>query len=237
MTALAVQQVRPAGMRLEALLLAAATMAVVGFLALWVQVRGRADASVPLHEWQVSAFETLAGADQAVYNALYTAREEILYLYDDFNLFNEPGELFRWPSIAELADVLLPPFVQDQSWEQNGALQWRLHEPLAEGEMQGSVMYLGTGGNREGQGSFLLVIGHVHAGLMNNNSIVIWWNPRNQMEMPPSGFRDGLILQGWREVVPHSGAQEYRRIFGSDAGATDEDAATAERLVDELFGD
>lgn len=237
MTTLAVQQVRPAGMRLEALLLAMAVVVVVGFLALWVHAHGRSDTIAPLHEWQVSAFETLAGADQAIYNALYTAREEILYLYDDLNLFNAPGEVFRWPSIPDLGDALLPPFVQDQSWEQNGALQWQLHEPLAEGEMQGSVMYLGTGGSREGQGSFLLVIGHVHAGLMNNNSIVIWWNPGNRVQMPQSGFRDGLILQGWREVVPHSGAQEYRRIFGSDAGATAEDAAAADRLVDELFGD
>jgi hypothetical protein len=28
-----------------------------------------------------------------------------------------------------------------------------------------------------------------------------------------------LILQGWKEVVPYSGAQEVRRIFGDDAPA------------------
>jgi hypothetical protein len=83
--------------------------------------------------------------------------------------------------------------------------------------MQGSTMYLGTDGKLAGQGSFLLVIGHVHAGFTNNNAIVIWWNDKNHVEMPQSGFRDGLILQGWKEVVPLSGAQEVRRIFGADA--------------------
>ena len=37
-------------------------------------------------------------------------------------------------------------------------------------------MYLGTDGKLPAQGSFLLVIGHVHAGFTNNNAIVIWWN-------------------------------------------------------------
>jgi hypothetical protein len=43
---------------------------------------------------------------------------------------------------------------------------------------------------------------------------VIWWNEANHVEMPESGFRDSLILRGWKEVVPYSGDQEVRRIFG-----------------------
>jgi hypothetical protein len=78
-------------------------------------------------------------------------------------------------------------------------------------------MYLGTDGRLQGQGSFLLVIGHVHAGFTNNNAIVIWWNAKNHVEMPQSGFRDQLILQGWREVVAYSGDQEVKRIFGASA--------------------
>jgi hypothetical protein len=75
-------------------------------------------------------------------------------------------------------------------------------------------MYLGTDGTLPDQGSFLLVIGHVHAGFQNNNSIVIWWTPDNHAEMPVSGFQDGLIIAGWKQVVPYSGGQEVERIFG-----------------------
>lgn len=236
MTATAIQQVRPAGARHEALVLAVATMVVLGVLALWVQQHGRREYREQLHDWQVSAFETLEGPDQAIYNALYTAKDEITYLYDDINLMNAPGQIFRWPGIQDLQDALLPPFLQDRSWEQNGSLQWSLHEPLGEGEMQGSVMYLGTDGRATGQGSFLLVIGHVHAGFTNNNAIVIWWNAKNHVGMPQSGYRDSLVLQGWREVIPHSGAAEIRRLFGEDESSTDDDAATAERIAEELFG-
>jgi hypothetical protein len=207
-------EVRPAGSRYEALLLAAAVVVTIAILSVYVQARGLDDTPEPIYDWQVSAFNSLAGADQAIYNSLYTVKDEIPYIYDDINMWNQPGEKFRWPNLDHFQEYLLPPFYKDTSWEQNGSLQWTLYEPLPEGEMQGSTMYLGTDGQLPNQGSFLLVIGHVHAGITNNNSIVIWWNAANHVEMPISGFRDGLILRGWKEVVPYSGDQEVRRIYG-----------------------
>ena len=229
--------VRPAGARFEGLALIAATLVVIGALTLYVRANGKESGPPKLFDWQVSAFDGLQGADQAIYNSLYTVKDEIPLIYDDINAFNEPGVKFRWPNLQDFEDVLLPPFYKDTSWEQNGSVTWALHEPLAEGEMQGSTMYLGTDGQLPMQGSFLLIIGHVHAGFTNNNAIAIWWNAKNHVLMPQSGFRDGLILQGWREVVPHNGAQEIKRIFGDDAGANDvpadapDDATAAEQAV------
>jgi hypothetical protein len=217
MIATAMELVRPAGSRYEGLALAAVTLAVIGTLALYVRERGVEANTEPLYEWQVSAFETLTGADQAIYNSLYTVKDEIPFIYDDINQFNEPGVKFHWPNLDDFQDWLLPPFYRDTSYEQNGSLSWTLFEPLPEGEMQGSTMYLGTDGKLSGQGSFLLVIGHVHAGFTNTNAIAIWWNGQNHVEMPQSGFRDRLILQGWKEVVPYVGAQEVKRIFGAAA--------------------
>ena len=207
-------EVQPSGSRGESLLIAAAALSICTVLALYVRVEGQSGEPDPIQEWQVSAFNTLTGADQAIYNSLYTVKDEIPYIYDDINMFNRPGEKFRWPSLEVFQDYLLPPFFRDTSWEQNGSLEWSLFEPLAEGEMQGSTMYLGTDGRLPDQGSFLLVIGHVHAGITNNNAIQIWWNAANHVGMPESGFRDGLILAGWKEVVPYSGAEEVERIFG-----------------------
>lgn len=217
MTTRSIQQVRPAGARHEALLLALATIAVVSILGLFVYERGRGDSREPIHDWQISAFNTLTGSEQAIYNALFTAKDDIPYIYEDINMFNAPGVKFRWPNLSDFQEALLPPFYADKSWKQNGSLQWTLHEPLPEGEMQGYTMYLGTDGQQPQQGSFLLVIGHVHAGFRNTNSIGIWWNRKRHVAMPQSGFRDGLILQGWREVVPYDGAQEVKRIFGDDS--------------------
>jgi hypothetical protein len=223
------QEVRPAGARLEGALLIAAALIVLALLGAYVYERGRTKDTRPLYDWQISAFGTLTGADQAIYNALYTVKDEIPYIYDDINMFNKPGQLFRWPNLEDFQEALLTPFVRDKSWEQTGSLQWSLHEPLAEGEMQGSTMYLGTDGKLPGQGSFLLIIGHVHAGFQNNNAIVIWWNAKQHTEMPISGFRDTLILQGWREVVPHSGAAEVRRISG-------ESDSDVEDVIDQALG-
>ena len=139
-------EVKPAGARLEGWALAAATFAVVAVLALYVRLNGSEGEVAKLYDWQVSAFDGLAGADQAIYNSLYTVKDEIPLIYDDINAFNEPGVKFRWPNLQDFEDFLLPPFYQDTSWEQNGSLTWTLHEPLAEGEMQGSTMYLGTDG-------------------------------------------------------------------------------------------
>jgi hypothetical protein len=232
-------EVKPAGARFEGWLLVAATLAVVAALALYVRTQGRENEVAQLYEWQISAFDGLAGADQAVYNSLYTVKDEIPAIYDDINRFNEPGVKFRWPNLQDFEDWLLPPFHRDTSWEQNGSLEWSLHEPLAEGEMQGSTMYLGTGGRSPDQGSFLLIIGHVHAGFTNNNAIVIWWNARNHVEMPESGFRDQLILQGWREVVPYSGDLEVKRLFGDPAGgSSDSDGGEeVDSLLEGIFGE
>jgi hypothetical protein len=238
------QEVKPAGARLEGWVLTAATLAVIGTLAFYVQTHGREDTIAPLYDWQISAFDGLTGADQAIYNSLYTVKDEIPLIYDDINRFNEPGVKFRWPNLQDFEDFLLPPFYKDTSWQQNGSLQWSLHEPLAEGEMQGSTMYLGTDGQLPNQGSFLLIIGHVHAGFTNNNAIVIWWNANNHVEMPESGFRDKLILQGWREVVPYSGDLEVKRLFGesSDEESADDAAGTdspddVDGLLEGIFGD
>jgi hypothetical protein len=234
----AVIEVKPAGGRLEGWILAAATLAVVATLALYVRTHGREETMAPLYEWQISAFDGLSGADQAIYNALYTVKDEIPAIYDDINRFNEPGVKFRWPNLQDFEDWVLPPFHKDTSWQQNGSLQWSLHEPLAEGEMQGSTMYLGTDGTRPGQGSFLLIIGHVHAGFTNNNAIVIWWNEKNHVEMPESGFRDQLILQGWREVVPYSGDLEVKRLFGEPAEQpADDGGENVDDLLEGIFGE
>jgi len=207
-------QVRPSGSRFEGLVLIAVTIVILAGLSLYVEERGRNEEPEVIYGWQVSAFNSLTGADQAIYNSLYTVKDEIPYIYDDINYFNGPGELFRWPNLEDFQDYLLPPFFQDTSWEQTGSLQWTLYEPLPEGEMQGSTMYLGTDGQLPAQGSFLLVIHHVHAGFTNTNSIMVWWNENNHAEMPESGFRDSLIVRGWREVIAYSGDQEVERIYG-----------------------
>src|SRR6188508_329673 len=89
--------VRPAGARFEGLALIAATLVVIAALTLYVRANGKESGPPKLFDWQVSAFDGLQGADQAIYNSLYTVKDEIPLIYDDINAFNEPGVKFRWP--------------------------------------------------------------------------------------------------------------------------------------------
>ena len=106
-------EVRPAGARLEGWVLAAATLAVS-----WPCSRSTcgctaAKTSAPeLYDWQISAFDGLTGADQAIYNSLYTVKDEIPVIYDDINRFNEPGVKFRWPNLQDFEDCAAAAVLQ-----------------------------------------------------------------------------------------------------------------------------
>ena len=230
------EEVKPAGARYEGWALLAATLVVIATLTVYVRVNGKETGPPKLYDWQVSSFGELQGADQAIYNALYTVKDEIPLIFDDINAFNAPGVKFRWPDLQDFEDVLLPPFYKDTSWEQNGSVTWRLYAPLPEGEMQGSTMYLGTDGKLPMQGSFLLIIGHVHAGFTNTNAIVIWWNKQNHMDMPESGFNDTLIRQGWRQVVAYSGGDEVKRLFGDPSENVDDGSQNVDQLLEGISG-
>ena len=230
------EEVKPAGARFEGWALLAATLVVIATLTVYVRVNGKETGPPKLYDWQVSSFGELQGADQAIYNALYTVKDEIPLIFDDINAFNAPGVKFRWPDLQDFEDVLLPPFYKDTSWEQNGSVTWRLYAPLPEGEMQGSTMYLGTDGKLPMQGSFLLIIGHVHAGFTNTNAIVIWWNKLNHVEMPESGFNDTLIRQGWRQVVAYSGDLEVKRLFGDPSEGVDDGSENVDQLLEGITG-
>lgn len=209
-----VEKVRPLGMGREAIVLLGIVVVIIVVQLVYVGTLNKKEFHEEILAWQISSFNSFEGAAQAIYSSLHTVKEEIPYIYDDINLFTEPGQKFRWPDIEDFQFYLLPPFYKDVSWEQNGSLQWGLHEPLSEGEMQGSIMYLGTNGSQVKQGSFLLTIGHVHAGFQNNNALDIWWHEDQQVRMPESGFKDSLIRDGWKYVIAYSGDKEIKRLFG-----------------------
>lgn len=215
-TATVIERIEPLGSnggRKELWIVLCLIAILISIQLIYVSQLGRTETQEQIHAWQISSFKSFEGPDQSIYNALYTVKDEVQYVYDDINMFNEPGVKFRWPNLQDLDEYLLPPFYQDSSWKQNGEMTWTLFEPLAEGEMQGFSMYLGTNGKHAAQGSFLLTISHVHAGMENNNSSVIWWHADQQTDMPISGFKDTLIRLGWKLVVPHSGDKELLRLY------------------------
>lgn len=202
-TAVATQIIPPGTNRWESALLALALVALVAFTGFYARTFGLEEKEQELLDWQVSAYDGLQGADQAIYNELLVAADEIYYMNYYFGY---------WPMDADFQEAYLPPFYRDLSWERNGSLKWTLKDVIQEGEAQGLTLYHGGGGTLPGQGAFLLIIDHKHAGNSQINGSSIWWHPDTNVEVPETSKIASIVLHGWKQVVPYFGRDEVERL-------------------------
>lgn len=210
---LPVTVVPPAGYRRESLSIAGIVALIVLLTLTSVWLRGGQEALEPLFDWQISAFYDLKPADQAVYNALLVASDELWYAHSDLLYFGtEEQRANPWPSVAELDELyLMPPFAKDVAWRQQGEIEWSL---IASFSFEGSAVYFGSGGKLADQSAYLLLLSHVHKGASYANGAQVWVHEDADVEAPDTVVRDSLIRNGWKEVVPYSGADEVERIRG-----------------------
>jgi len=195
--------VRPASGRHESLAVALVTVVVIGGTLAYAATRPETGAMPTLAEWQVSAFDGLGPADQAIHSAIGPAIEEAIFRYD-FDGY--------WPTAGELAESFISPFHQDIFWETNGQVDWALHRP--EQTDQGSVYYLGRAGQVPGQSAYLALIRHQHLNTVNTNQLDLWVHADPRAPEPTGVTPQSLVRQGWRQVVTYSGASEVERIKG-----------------------
>lgn len=222
--------VRPLGGRRESLGLLATALAVVAALAGYVALRPQKVAPpVPL-SWQVRSFDGLNAVDQAIHGALLPAGEEIIWLNNDTG---------GWITLDYAQKILLPPFFRDAFWKANGQVRWHFIPPgthaahlrppdqgggnrqiapnaVSEGTQgQGAAVYYGSGGLAAGQSAYLLIIGHAHAGVMWANQATIWVHANPNAPYPRIVKPEGLVGEGWRQVIPYDGASEVQRVKGT----------------------
>ncbi len=204
MSAVASSQVIPPSInRWETVMLVIALAFMFSFTGFYAETYGLEEKEQEILDWQVSAYDGLQGADQAIYNELLVAADEIYYMsyYNGY-----------WPDDPDFQDALLPPFYRDLSWENNGSVKWTLKDVLQEGEAQGLTLYHGNGGTLENQGSWLLVIDHKHAGNAQINGSSIFWNPDSAAPVPDTSKITSIVLHGWKQVVPYFGRDEVERL-------------------------
>jgi hypothetical protein len=206
--------VPPATGRFESLLIAGAAVGLVTIAGIGVDLRQVDDSMPPLLGWQISSFYDLKPADQAIYNALLGASEELWWIHGDILTFgSEEERADPWPTVAVLdGDYLMPPFARDLSWSQHGEVRW---ERVASFSFEGSTVYFGHGGKVAGQSAYLLMLSHMHKGASYVNGATIWVHPDAGVAAPETITRDSLIINGWKEVVPYSGAMEVERLKGA----------------------
>ena len=198
--------VSPIQTRWETLLLMSAICCLILFTSLYTATYGREEKPQEILEWQISSFSDLRGADQAIYNEMLVAADEINWMvyYSGY-----------WPDMPDFEEALLPPFYQDLSWERNGAVTWTLKNVVQEGEATGLTLYHGAGGTLENQGAYLMVIDHKHAGTAQVVVPSMWWNANVNAPIPEQSKIPSLILNGWKQVVAYQGRDELKRLNGN----------------------
>jgi hypothetical protein len=191
-----------------------ATLAVLSIGGVAVQQRQVDDEPARLFDWQISAFYDMNASDQAIYNALSTAATELWWIHGDLLYYSEPERASDpWPTVQELdEEYVLPPFTKDIAWSRHGELQW---QRVASFSFEGSAVYHGSGGSVPGQSAYLVMLSHVHKGASYADGATIWIHPDPNAAAPQTIKRDSLIVNGWKEVVPYSGAMEVERLRGA----------------------
>lgn len=197
------QIVRPSDTRWETWLLAAATIGLVLFVFLYTFFLGREDSEQQLADWQISAYSDLVSEDQAVFNQLLVAAQDIYWMHE---------ESARWPEPRTLRENFLPPFYQDSTADKSGSLEWRLLDRTPAGEDQGIVLYHGSRSSIPGQGAWLMVINHSHAGNEQISDISFWRHDSPEAAPPGQVSRSSLVLEGWKQVIPYRGEEEVERL-------------------------
>lgn len=206
--------VQPAGSRGETLAVAAVVASILFIGGFAVDRRQVDDTGQRLFDWQISAFYDMSDADQAIYNALSTASVELWWIHGDLLYYSgEERAKDPWPYVRELdEDYVMAPFARDVAWRQHGEVQW---QRVASFSFEGSTVYHGSGGKLPGQRAWLLMLSHVHKGASYADGATIWVHPDPDAPAPQTVKRDSLIVNGWKEVVPYSGAMEVERLQGA----------------------
>jgi hypothetical protein len=211
--------VRPRSGKLEAGLVVVTVAAILGVGGALVQATQVDNYEPRLFGWQISSFHDLAPTDQAIYNALVSASDELWFIYGGRMEFPAPGEESEpWPRVEVLdTEYNLAPFTKDVAWEQTGQVEW---ERIAEFQkvdgraFEGNTAYYGSGGTVPGQGAYLLVMSHIHKGASYADGAAMWIH-RDPNARPPTIIKtDSLIVNGWKEIIPYSGAVEKQRLKG-----------------------
>jgi len=205
--------VRPRSGKLEAGLVVVTVAAILGVGGALVQATQVDNYEPRLFGWQISSFYDLNPTDQAIYNALVTASDELWWIHGGrLALPVEGKEDEPWPSVQDLDEEYeLAPFVKDLAWSQHGKVQW---QRIAEFSFEGSTVYYGANGEVPGQGAYLLVLSHTHKGASYADGATMWLHPNPVAPAPTTIKTDSLIVNGWKEIIPYSGATEVERLKG-----------------------
>jgi len=174
------QVVRPAGAGYETLYVLLASLLIVLLASTVVLMRGEREDEQAIARHQIDARRDLTAAEQGIYTDLRVA-------FDEIQLLREENAVA--PSVDDLVEEGLPPFVVDAGSQSRGRHHWQWPQ---------SGAYLGRSQAPEIAGSFLLILPGDAAGPSD-----VWLRRDSTALLPDDLGQAALIAAGWQQVVSH----------------------------------
>lgn len=210
---MATQIVSPAGKGSESLYLLVITACIFASCAFLISLTTGKEEERTLQAYQIDAFADLNGKELAVFNNLRTSALEI----DSFH--KEEGSDAPWPTVEQLEEDGLPPFLQDVSWKKSGGYIWtRSLQPKGNIDL---AVFIGHPQDND-CGSMLLLFTHEHGKKQGNvtdkaehPAYEIWYHRARYQPLPDTFTDQIFIAAGWKEICALSGADEVKRVKGA----------------------
>ncbi len=207
------QIVPPSGKGLESLYLLIITVSIISVCAVLISFSSRDGDERSLQEHELDAFTALNAKELMVFNNLRTSALEIDAVHQ------ESGDQAPWPTVSQLQDDALPPFLPDTSWKKSGQYQWqRILRPSGNIDV---AVFVGHPNKDSGCGTMLLLFLHNHGkkqgnagGKLQHAPYEIWYHGFFDEPAPEFLTDQAFIAAGWKEIKALSGADEMQRIKG-----------------------
>lgn len=201
--------VKPSSKKDELIFLLSTTAIIIILALISIAARKDNNGSKKLKSYQMNAFSDLKTKEQLLFTSLYSAGYEI----ESYHMSN--GE--AWPSVYNLEEQGVSPFVKDMVWRENGKVVWT--QKMVGEERFHRIAYLGRSGNYDLNGRFLLVLEHLHdyggtyiKSTQNAEPFRIWYTTKQSGGFPADYSVGFLIKDGWKEVVPYKGKDEAKKL-------------------------
>jgi len=183
-----VQAIRPAGAGHETGAVLAVCAVIVLLATLTIVLRTTSAPVSQIQAGQIDARHGLTAAEQGVYADLLVAAEEI-------------GFAQAPPQVSDLAEQMIPPFVEDASTGRRGGHDWQMRQ---DGPV---VAYIGVTQDPNTAGSMLLRVTRspdatTHAEHQGNRAQVWLHKTTGTAARVPAGLKpDNLTQEGWQQIV------------------------------------
>ncbi|MGX9938171.1 DUF6162 family protein [Advenella kashmirensis] len=183
-----VQAIRPAGAGHETGAVLAVCAVIVLLATLTIVLRTTSASVSQIQAGQIDARHGLTAAEQGVYADLLVAAEEIGFAQAPLQ-------------VSDLAEQMIPPFVEDASTARRGGHDWQMRQ---EGPV---VAYIGVTQDPNTAGSMLLRVTRspdttTHAEHQGNLAQVWLHKTTGAAARVPAGLKpDNLTQEGWQQIV------------------------------------